>query len=58
LVNATLIVGKRGMKRTSSCKGGEETCIWRKFHTEKLHKTNRIKLAVSVAQYVEIQGIS
>jgi len=54
LVRATLIVGKRGLKRSYSSEGGEETYIWREFYTEKFHKTHRIKLAVSVAQYVEI----
>jgi hypothetical protein len=42
------------MKRTSSSNEGRETCIWRNFYTQKLHKTYRIKLAASVAQYVEI----
>lgn len=53
MVRATLIVGNGRMKRISSSKRGEETYIWREFYTERLHKTHRIKLTVSVAQYAE-----
>jgi hypothetical protein len=40
LGRTTLIVGNRGLKRTSSSKGGEEIYIWREFYTKKFHKTH------------------